>query len=71
MQASLKAKDDQVKGKGKAREDKADDEDIRLVILVERAERLKEHMPDMLVPLARLRELVSFLIHKSLIINEP
>lgn len=71
VQASLKTEDDQVKGKGKAREGQVDDEDIRLVILVEHAERLKEHMPDMLVPLARLRELVSPLLYRWMIINEP
>lgn len=51
------------KGKGKARVDAGSDEDTRLVILIERAERLKESMPDMLVPLARLRELVSVFLY--------
>ncbi|KAI0791547.1 origin recognition complex subunit 5 C-terminus-domain-containing protein [Irpex lacteus] len=59
VQASVRASGTQVngKGKGKEREDAGSDEDTRLVILIERAERLKESMPDMLVPLARLREL--------------
>lgn len=36
----------------------ADAEDVRLVILVEQAERLKETLPDLVVPLTRLAELV-------------
>jgi origin recognition complex subunit 5 len=32
----------------------------RMVLLIERAERLKETMPDIIVPLTRLAELVSF-----------
>lgn len=47
------------KGKGKARDIAVDVKEVRLVILIEHAERLKESMPDLLVPLARLAELVS------------
>ncbi|KAF8154503.1 origin recognition complex subunit 5 C-terminus-domain-containing protein [Crassisporium funariophilum] len=43
------------KGKGKQREGGHDN--VRLVIVVERAERLKETMPELLVPLTRLAEL--------------
>ena len=42
------------KGKGKA----ADNSDVRLVIVIERPERLKETLPELLVPLTRLAELV-------------
>ncbi|KAG6820797.1 hypothetical protein H0H93_011562 [Arthromyces matolae] len=45
------------KGKGKAQSG-ADAEDVRLIIVVERAEKLKEIMPELLVPLTRLTELV-------------
>jgi origin recognition complex subunit 5 len=34
---------------------------VRMVVLIERAERLKESMPDLIVPLTRLAELVRFL----------
>ncbi|KAF9549933.1 hypothetical protein CPC08DRAFT_674975 [Agrocybe pediades] len=44
-----------VKGKGKAKKTVYDD--VRLVIVVERVERLKENLPDLLVPLTRLAEL--------------
>ncbi|KAI0089393.1 origin recognition complex subunit 5 C-terminus-domain-containing protein [Irpex rosettiformis] len=57
VQASFMSPNGQIDGKGKARENTVTDEDIRLVILVERAERLKESMHDILVPLSRLREL--------------
>lgn len=55
------------KGKGKQKErDVGDmDGDVRLIIVIERAERLKEGLPDLLVPLTRLAELVrnaSFLV---------
>ena len=40
---------------------KATAEQTRLVMLVENADRLKETMPDLLAPLARLAELVSIL----------
>lgn len=47
------------KEKGKQREG-IDDQtvDVRLVVVVERAERLKEDYPDLLVPFTRLAELV-------------
>ncbi|KAF8962111.1 origin recognition complex subunit 5 C-terminus-domain-containing protein [Flammula alnicola] len=41
------------KGKGK----EGGHQDVRLVVVVERAERLKESLPELLVPLARLAEL--------------
>lgn len=42
-------------GKGKGKETV---NDVRLVIVVERVERLKENLPDLVVPLTRLAELV-------------
>ncbi|KAG6914474.1 hypothetical protein DXG01_017051 [Tephrocybe rancida] len=49
---------DKVDGKGKGKEKmRPKSEDVRLVIVVERAERLKETLPDLLVPLTRLAEL--------------
>lgn len=42
----------------------ADAEDVRLVILVEQAERLKETLPDLVVPLTRLAD--SELVRASL-----
>lgn len=47
-------------GKGKGKEKATQYTDVRLVLLVEHAERLKESMPEMLVPLSRFRELVRF-----------
>ncbi|GLB40919.1 putative origin recognition complex (ORC) subunit 5 C-terminus [Lyophyllum shimeji] len=48
----------QGKGKGKGKQKaQTDEEDVRLVIVIERAERLKETLPDILVPLTRLAEL--------------
>jgi origin recognition complex subunit 5 len=46
------------KGKGKAAE-----EEPTMVLLIERAERLKDNLPDLIVPLTRLAELVSSLIY--------
>lgn len=46
------------KGKGKAKEQEAPP-NRRLVLVVERAERLKDNLPEILVPLTRLAELVS------------
>ncbi|KAI0701836.1 putative origin recognition complex, subunit 5-like protein [Cytidiella melzeri] len=57
IQASLRSSSPHLYGKGKANGDAMADDNTRLVIFVERAERLKETMPDILVPLARLREL--------------
>lgn len=49
----------QVKGKAKARIMHPEgDQTYRLVLVVERAERLRETMPDLVVPLTRLAELV-------------
>ncbi|OSX57417.1 hypothetical protein POSPLADRAFT_1061624 [Postia placenta MAD-698-R-SB12] len=48
----------QVKGKAKARVMQPEgDEAYRLVLVIERAERLRETMPDLVVPLTRLAEL--------------
>lgn len=49
------------KGKGKAKQQapgKVDRQESRIVIIVERAERLKDNVPELLVPLTRLAELV-------------
>ena len=46
-------------GKGKGKEKAGGYEHVRFVIVVERAERLKESLPELLVPLTRLAELVS------------
>lgn len=50
--------DDKGKGKGKGKEN-AHGGDPRMVLVIERAERLKEVLPELLVPLTRLAELVS------------
>jgi origin recognition complex subunit 5 len=46
------------KGKGKAIQNDSSYENIRLVIVIERAERLKETNPELVVPLTRLAEMV-------------
>lgn len=46
------------KGKGKAIQNDSTSENIRLVIVIERAERLKETIPELVVPLTRLGEMV-------------
>ena len=46
------------KGKGKANQHDSTSENIRLVIVIERAERLRETNPDLVVPLTRLAEMV-------------
>ncbi|KAH8103345.1 origin recognition complex subunit 5 C-terminus-domain-containing protein [Cristinia sonorae] len=55
------------KGKGKAKDSGGI---VRLVVLIERAERLKENVPDMVVPLTRLAELaqldVTVIFHSDL-----
>jgi origin recognition complex subunit 5 len=61
IQSSLSDPRPLVNGKGKAKDHVTLSGEIRLVILIERAERLKESIPELLVPLARLRELVSSL----------
>lgn len=48
------------KGKRKAVEEPT------MVLLIERAERLKDNLPDLIVPLTRLAELVSSLIHSHM-----
>ena len=44
--------------KGKEKEVVTPTTEVRLVIIVEHAERIKDGMPDLLVPLTRLREIV-------------
>lgn len=39
--------------------DRRGDSDVRMILVIERAERLKDTLPDLLVPLTRLAELVS------------
>jgi origin recognition complex subunit 5 len=51
------------KGKEKAIQNDSTSENIRLIIVIERAERLKETNPELVVPLTRLAEMVTpFLI---------
>lgn len=53
------------KGKGKGKEDdktRRTARGVRMFLVIERAERLKESMPEMIVPLTRLAELVSILL---------
>ena len=52
------------RGKGREKEKKRSEggAEVRLVIVIERAERLKETLPDLIVPLTRLAELVRDLI---------
>jgi origin recognition complex subunit 5 len=47
-------------GKGKR---KAVEEEPTMVLFIERAERLKDNLPDLIVPLTRLGELVSGQVH--------
>lgn len=52
------------KGKGKGKEADRTRQvrrGVRMFLVIERAERLKESMPEMIVPLTRLAELVSVL----------
>jgi hypothetical protein len=54
------------KGKGKAKAVASENErDPSMVILIERAERLSEGLPELIVPLSRLGELVSRLVSLS------
>lgn len=46
-------------GKGKGRAQERPPATCRMVLIVERAERLKDNLPDLVVPLTRLAELVS------------
>ncbi|KAH9476054.1 Origin recognition complex subunit 5 [Psilocybe cubensis] len=46
------------KNKGKGKQINSGHDNVRLVIVVERVERLKETLPELLVPLTRLAELV-------------
>lgn len=50
------------KGKGKGREVSEGDAMVRMVIVIERAERLKDGLPDLIVPLTRLAELVCLVL---------
>ncbi|KAI6102356.1 origin recognition complex subunit 5 C-terminus-domain-containing protein [Pisolithus thermaeus] len=45
------------KGKGKAKAETSSTEELSLVIFIERAERLCENLPELIVPLSRLAEL--------------
>lgn len=69
MSGTQSGQKDNRKGKGKEKEDDGDSVhwggDFRMVLVVERAERLKEALPDLLVPLTRLAELVSFITYKT------
>ena len=46
------------KKKGKGRQRQVEEEEVRFAIIIEHAERLRCNMPDLLVPLTRLAELV-------------
>lgn len=58
LRAARKYLQDRSKGKGKEKARGQDYDDVRFVIVVERAERLKENLPELIVPLTRLAELV-------------
>lgn len=58
VESSLRANVSYLNGKGKARDGESQREETRLVIFIERAQRLKDSMPDLLVPLTRISELV-------------
>lgn len=45
--------------KGKGKEVESQKPEVRLVLVVEHAERIKDNVPDLLVPLTRLAEIVS------------
>jgi origin recognition complex subunit 5 len=49
------------KGKGKEKATANDSHELRLVLVIECAERLKETMPELIAPLTRLAELVSYI----------
>lgn len=46
------------KGKQKQKSTEYEGDDVRLIIAIEKAERLKDNLPELLVPLTRLAELV-------------
>lgn len=46
-------------GKGKSKAELRSENEYRILVFIERAERLKETLPDLVVPLVRLAELVS------------
>ena len=55
------------KGKGKQRQVEGNvEEEVRFAIIIEHAERLKNNMPDLLVPLTRLAELVRIISPREL-----
>lgn len=54
------------KGKGKARDVNIPERTCRMVLVVERAERLRENIPELMVPLTRLAEMVSACSYKEL-----
>lgn len=57
----IKSTSTAVNTSGKARQVESRNAETRIVVLIERAERLKEYMTDLLVPLTRLSELVRHL----------
>jgi len=57
-------------GKGKGKGERRQYEGVRLVLMVEKAERLKETMPELLVPLARLQELVRIMLFSNYITSD-
>jgi origin recognition complex subunit 5 len=74
LQAQLGGDENEVqsprKGRGKAREqNKA--KAVKMVLVVDRAERLRESLPGLLVPLTRLAELVSRLRLACLLLIKP
>lgn len=58
------------KGKGKAMASDRVEKNVRMVLVVERAERLKESLPELLIPLTRLSELVSIVLHIMILVND-
>jgi len=58
LHAQLSNEGGERSAKGKVKEGSECGADVRLVIVIERAERLKEILPDLIVPLTRLAELV-------------
>lgn len=66
----LKYKGSTINGKGKHKAMVERLSDLRLVLVIEDAQRLKENMPDILAPLTRLHELVS-LCHCNGYVRSP
>ena len=57
----------EIKGKRKQRQVEGNVEEVRFAIIIEHAERLRNNMPDLLVPLTRLAELVCITSTRELI----